>query len=234
MRRLFLQPCCFPESICPIGLLPGKALVFAPEVPVGSGLAVDGAAQIQIADDSAGAQVEVFADQLGDVFIGDLARAEGLDVDRERVRHANGVGHLDLAALRQPGSHHVLGDPAAGVGCGAIHLRGILAAESTTAVPAHAAVGIDDDLAPGDPGVAHRSADDELAGGVDEHLGGGTVEQFLWQHRVDDILHDALGDVGVADGVSVLGADEHRIHAQGFAESVLDGDLAFAVGAHPG
>ena len=35
---------------------------------------------------------------------------------------------------------------------------------------AHAAVGIDDDLAPGHAGVAHRAADDEAPGRVDEDL----------------------------------------------------------------
>ena len=110
-----LQSSRFPQRFRSIGLFPGEALVFAPEVPVSRGLAVNGAAQVQVADDGAGAQVEVLTDQFGDLLIGDFARAEGLDVDRERVRHANGVSHLDLAAVSQPGSHHVLGHPAAGV-----------------------------------------------------------------------------------------------------------------------
>ena len=33
----------------------------------------------------------------------------------------------------------------------------------------HAAIGVDDDLATGQTGVAHGATDDELAGRVDEH-----------------------------------------------------------------
>ncbi len=112
------------------------------------------------------------------LLIADLARAERLHVDAQRVRHANGVRHLDLAAVRQPGSHHVLGHPAAGVRRGPVHLRGVLAAKSAAAVPAHAAVRIHDDLASGHSRVAHRSADDELAGRVHVNFGGCAAEQI--------------------------------------------------------
>lgn len=203
-------------------------------MPVSRRLAVDRLPQIQIADDGAGAQVEVLCDQLRDLLVAHLAGAEGLHVDAERARHPDGVRHLDLAAVRQPGSHHVLGHPAARVRRGPIHLGGVLAAESAAAVPAHAAVGIHDDLAPGYPGVAHRSADDELAGRVDVYLRGLAVHQLRRQDGVDDVLHHRLFDLGVGDAVGVLGADEHRIHVHRLAVAVFNGHLALAVGSHPG
>jgi len=193
-------------------------------VAVVGGEAEDGAAQVEIPDDGAGAQVEVLGDQGGDLLIGDGAGAEGLDIDTERARHADGVGHLDLAAGGEPGGDDVLGGPARGVGGGAIHLRGVFAAEGAAAVAAHAAVGIDDDLAPGDAGVAHGSADDEAPGGVDVDLVA-AVEQLSGDGGVDDVLDDALGDVGVRDIGRVLGGDEHGIHAHGLAVGVLHGDL---------
>lgn len=75
-----------------VGLLPGELGQLAAEVPVIGGLAVDGAAQVEVANDGAGAQVEVLAHQRGDLLIGDDAGAEGLHINRERARHANGVG----------------------------------------------------------------------------------------------------------------------------------------------
>ena len=74
---------------------------------------------------------------------------------------ADRVGKLHFAARSQAGGDDVLRHPAAHVSGAAIHLRRILAGEGAAAVPAHAAVGIDDDLAPGQAGVALRPADDE-------------------------------------------------------------------------
>ena len=53
------------------------------------------------------------------------------------------------------------------------------------------AVGVDDDLAAGDAGVAVRTADDETAGRVDE------VSGVLVDHRLgDDAVDDLFLDVG--------------------------------------
>ena len=102
---------------------------------------------------------------------GDLLGAERLDHDRQRVRHADGVGELDLAAVGETRGDDVLRDPARGVGGRAVDLRAVLAREGAAAVTAHAAVGVDDDLAAGQAGVAHRTADDEAAGRVHVDLG---------------------------------------------------------------
>jgi hypothetical protein len=74
-----------------------------------------------------------------------------------------------------------------GVGGRAVHLGRILAGEGAAAVTGHAAVGVDDDLATGQAAVAHRAADDELAGRVDVELGV-LVSHFGRQHRLDDQL----------------------------------------------
>jgi hypothetical protein len=89
-----------------------------------------------------------------------------------RVRRVtDGVGELHFALRGEAGGDDVLRDPAAHVGGAAVHLRRIFAGERATAVTAHAAVGIHDDLATGQAAVALRTADDELAGRVDEILG---------------------------------------------------------------
>ena len=85
--------------------------------------------------------------------------AERLDEDADRVRLADGVGDLHLGARGQAGRDDVLGDPARGVRGGAVDLRRVLAGERAATVAGHAAVGVDDDLAAGQAGVAHRAAD---------------------------------------------------------------------------
>ena len=86
-----LEPCGSFQFCGLVGLFPGEVSVFAAEVTVSSGLSVDRAAPVQVTDDGTRAQVEVFIDDLGDLHVVDLAGAEGLHVDGERFRHADGI-----------------------------------------------------------------------------------------------------------------------------------------------
>src|SRR5690606_18403689 len=60
----------------------------------------------------------------------------------------------------------VLGQVTGGIGRRAVHLGRVLAREGAAAVGGGTAVGVDDDLAAGEAGVAVRATDDEAAGGV--------------------------------------------------------------------
>ena len=104
-----------------------------------------------------------------DLLVRDLAGAERLDREADRPGDADAVGDLDLEAVGEAGGDDVLGDPAGRVRRRAVDLRRILAREGATAVAGHAAVAVDDDLAAGQAGVAHRSAGDEPPGRVDVH-----------------------------------------------------------------
>src|SRR5690606_21853191 len=134
-------------------------LRLAAEVAVAGGALVDRVDQVEHLDDAVRTQVEMPADQLFDLFVRDLAGAEGGDRDRGRLGHADGVGNLHFATVGQAGGNHVLGDVARGIGGRAVDLRRVLAGERTTAVAGPAAVGVDDDLAAGQAAVAHRAAD---------------------------------------------------------------------------
>jgi hypothetical protein len=109
------------------------------------------------------------------------------DPHRGRLGDADGVGNLHQALAGKPGGDDVLRHVAAGVGGRAVDLRRVLAGEGAAAVGRRAAVGVDDDLAPGQAAVALRAADDEAAGGVDQVLDL-ALDQLLRQHRLDDVL----------------------------------------------
>ena len=96
-----------------------------------------------------------------------------------------------------------------------------------------AAVGVDDDLATGEPGVRHRAADHEATGRVHVPLGGG-VQPLGGDHLLDDVVLDVVEDLLLRDLVAVLDADEHGVHPAGAAVVVvLDGHLRLAVGPSP-
>ena len=129
------------------------------EVAVGRGPLVDRPVQPEVRADAPRRQVHDLRHRLLDRRLRHLAGAEGVGVDRQRPRHADRIGELQHAALRQPRRHHVLREVARRIGRRAVDLGRILAREGPAAVRRRAAVGVDDDLAPGQPGVAVRPAD---------------------------------------------------------------------------
>ena len=130
-------------------------------------LEVDGLGEIQLLDDDTGAEVEVVTDDLDELVRVLLRGAVRVDVDGEGLGDTDGVRELDEGTAGEAGGDERLGDPAADVGSRAIDLGEVLAGESTTTVSAPAAVGVDDDLAAGETGIALRATDDEQAGGLD-------------------------------------------------------------------
>src|SRR6476646_2519497 len=141
-----------------IRILPRRVDVGAAKVAEGGGRAVDGAAQLQVADNGAGPQIEVLLDQRHNGIVGHLARAESLDRDADRVGHADGIAKLDLEALGQPGGDDILRHIAGGIVRRAVHLSRVLAAEGAAAMAGHPTRGIDDNLAAGYAGIAHGAA----------------------------------------------------------------------------
>ena len=161
--------------------------------------------------------------------VGHLPRPERLDHDRDRVGHTDGVGHLNHGALGESGRHHVLGHVPRHIARRAVDLRRILAREGAAAVRAGAAVGVDDDLAPGEPGIPHRPAGDEAAGRVHVEDTFLAIEQLGRNRGHDDAFDDVLAEALVRDVGTVLGGDHHRLDRPRLAVHVADRDLRLPV-----
>ncbi|GFO81712.1 MAG: hypothetical protein A49_13390 [Methyloceanibacter sp.] len=91
-----------------------------------------------------------------------------------------------------------------------------------------AAIGIDDDLAAGEAGVAIGAADDETPRRIDVELGL-VVDPSLGQHLVDEAADDLLDTLGRGMLV-MLGRHHDGIGAHGHAVFVDEGHLALGVG----
>jgi len=100
-----------------------------------------------------------------------------------------------------------------------------------------AAIGIDDHLAPGKAGVAHRPADHELARRIDDHElveAGGVVEVF-GQDRLDHVLDQVGADHALYVGrVRMLGREDDLDDLYGAAVLVAHRDLRLTVRAQVG
>jgi hypothetical protein len=197
----------------------------------GGRLLEDGTPEVEVLDDRARPEVERAPHELLEPRLRDLPGALGPHHDGYRLRHADRVGHLHLGPLGQPGRDHVLGDVARHVGARPVHLRRVLAGEGATAVWARAAVGVHDDLAAGEPGVAHRPACHEPAGRVDvvDDLVG--IDERRRHHGLDHVLDDVVADLVLADVVGVLARHDDGLDAHGPAILVAHAHLALAVGA---
>src|SRR5262245_54276822 len=158
-------------------------------MPVRRGLPVDRPAQLQRLNNPLGRELEVFAHQLFQFLFADPAGAEGVHQDADRLGYSDGVGQLDFAAVGQAGSHNVFGDVTGHVAGRTVNFGRVFAAECAAAVAAHAAVGVHNDLAPGQPGIAHGAAYDETPRRVNVILGVG-VEQAGWDGGLDHVLDD--------------------------------------------
>ena len=109
-----------PELLDAIRRLPRELI--APEVAVRRRVTVDGARQVEVFDHAERTEIKHLADRVCDLVLANRCRAEGVDVQADRVRPPNGVGELNLAAARGSGGNHVLRDPTSRVGRGAVNL----------------------------------------------------------------------------------------------------------------
>src|SRR5207245_2881495 len=107
-----------------------------------------------------------------------------------------------------------------------------LAAEGAAAVARIAAVGIGDDLAAGEPGVALRAADRERARAVDD-VGRAVVDERA-DRRSDHAFDDVVPQARVRRAGVVLRSDDDLVDAGRTATLVLDRHLRLAVGTEVG
>ncbi len=171
--------------------------------------------------------------QFREFVVRDHARAFGVHRHVHRLGHTDGIGHLNLALARQTGRHDVLGHIAGGIGGRAVHLRWIFAAEGAATVRAGTAIGVHNDLAPGQATVALRAANDETSGRVDQVFGV-SGQPGLGQHGFDDVFNHRfdkrrLHMLTVAHVGAVLARQHHGVNAVRFAVHIAHGDLALGV-----
>ena len=97
-----------------------------------------------------------------------------------------------------------------------------------------AAIGVDDDFAARQSGIAHRAADHESAGGIDVVFHARRIVEPFRHDGLDDLFHDVSLDLLVRHVGTVLGGDDDGVDPDRASVPVLDGHLGFAVGTDPG
>src|SRR3954471_24557995 len=94
-------------------------------------------------------------------------RAVGLDQHGDRIRDAYGIRELHQTAIRQPRGDDVFGGITRHICRRAVDLGRVFTGESPTTMRRVTAVGIDYDLASGQPCIPLRTACDETACRID-------------------------------------------------------------------
>ena len=202
------------------------------EVAVGRAVSVDRPQQVQVLDDGLRTQVEMLLDQGLDSLLRHRRGTKSVDHQRYRLSHADRIGNLYLTSIRQAGGNNILGDVSKGIRGRPVDLRGILPGERAAAMVRGPAVGIDDDLTPGESAVADRPSHHESAGGIHQ-VPGLAADHTGRQDRLDDFLDHGIGQFFVADVGRMLGRQHHGIHRYRLAVLVAYGDLRLGVGSQP-
>jgi hypothetical protein len=146
----------------------------------------------------------VLSYQLDQGLFVNFTGAEGVDHNRNRVRHPNGVSHLKLALFSQPGGHNILRDMAGGVAGRPVNLGRVLAGKGAPAVSGHAAVRINNDLPAGQAGVSLGAADYKPAGRVDKKPRV-LIYKFRWDNLLNHLADHIFPDLRQADLGVMLG-----------------------------
>ena len=107
--------------------LPGEIQVVAAKMAICGRLFVNRAAQVEHTDDARGTEVEVFTDDFYQLFIGNLSGTVCIHHDGCGMRHADGVGELNLALVGKACGNDVLRRVTGRISCGAVHLGAVLA-----------------------------------------------------------------------------------------------------------
>src|SRR6185295_9033298 len=174
-----------------IRALPRELRLVAAEVTVCRGLLEDRPAKVQALDDSRRRQLEVLAHQTRQLLFIDLPGASCVDQHRYRIGDSNRVSQLHLASIRKPRGYDVLRDVSSHIRSRSIDLRRVLARERSAAVRARSAVGVDDYLSSGQPGVALRSTGNKSSSWVDMKTGS-RIHHLAGHNRADHVIDHVL------------------------------------------
>src|SRR5262249_1604920 len=132
-----------------VGLLPSKLGFIPTKMTVACRLPVNRPSQFERFDDTARRELEILANQLGNLVLLDLSSTERIDTDRHRVCNSDCICELDFNSICQSGGHHVLGNISRHIARGAVDLRRVFSRECAASMTAHAAIAVHDNLPSG-------------------------------------------------------------------------------------
>src|SRR5262249_46174064 len=101
--------------------------------------------------------------------------------------------------------------------------------EAAAAVPGHAAIGVDHDLASGQAAVAHRPTDDEAPGRIDMVGDALMIQHVRGDDGFDHVFEHLFADLRKRGARVMLGRHHHGIDACRAMIDILHGDLRFAI-----
>ena len=153
---------------------------------------------MQVFDHRGRSQREDRLGGVGEQPIRVLTGAEGVDAERDRVSLTDRIGDSDVAFFGQARIHHGFRDEPRHVRARSVDLGGVLTRERATAVRAEPTVGVDHELASGQPGVSGGPTGDKPTGRVDQHaLSRGTGQVRLDGRGDDQRAHLPFKRLGV-------------------------------------
>src|SRR5262245_21087076 len=199
---------------------------------ISGGAGVDRPVEIEMLTDAARRQIhDARQHRLDPPLLDSLAGSVmQVDIDRQRLGNADGIGELDGAAPGKAGGDDILGKIAGSIGGRAVDLGRVLAGEGATAMRGSAAVSVDNDLAPGQPAIAIRTANIEFTGGIDVPHGV-RGDPVAWQCGTNIRINDLEDVLRCEILMKMLVRHDNLGHVGRLAVAILHRHLAFGIGA---
>src|SRR5215213_4331503 len=195
---------------------------------VGGRPGIDRPIEAEVFANAAGRQRHDFAQRLFKAAFLDLSGLMEIDENGKRLGYADRIRKLDRAALGKLCRNNVLGEITGGISRRAIDFGRIFARKCPSAMGCCSAIGIDDNLAASETGIAIRSADIKFAGGVDMPFrvpGNPAGGQGLTHVRLDDLAYV----VGCEIFLDMLMRHDDLADAHGLAAAIADRHLALGI-----
>lgn len=204
---------------------------------VPSRFVVLGLQEVEVTENAPRCQTEILSDDFAEISVGHaiLDGAIGVDVQGQRLFHADSIGELYQHTPAQSAGYQGLGDPSGGLSSTAIHLRRVFARECATTVGSMSALSVHYDFPAGESSVSVRPTNREGSRGVDDPLNV-SVNQVIRQHLQAHFL-DQNGHFFVGFAFCVLVRHQNSMDSDGPETTifvfVLDGDLRLGVRSEP-
>ena len=157
---------------------------------IGRSLCIDRTAQAETLDDPGRPEIDRFLDPVPYRRNRQCLRSEGIDAQRNRLRHADSIRKLDLTTPGESRRNNVLSEVARHIRRAAIDLGRVFPGKRAAAVACIAAVGVNDDLPSCQSGIARGAADHKSAGRIDVQFC-----RFIDHARRQDVTYDLLRNV---------------------------------------
>ena len=187
-----------------------------------SGIHVNWSAEVKAADDSGRRHVHTRNQALCHFLIRNNTRSEAVYHQRNRLRHTDCIGKLNLRLGSEPCRHKVFRHISGQICPASVHFGRILSRERSASMRKPSAICIHDYFSSGQPSITVRTTNHKQTGGIDMDMPyrvqGKTI---FFQDRRDHILPDIFPEIANPKSTAVHDRNYYRVNSKNISKRII-------------